>query len=377
MDGHEKAESDVIKHRKRVLTPARKEQNRIAQRLYRERQKTRRKNQRPMLLTNALHLRPRPMPAQRQRDAHQPQGHDTAEECARDALAERDPEQSTKYPVDVVRPPFQPTIEEPDALQNLTRLDVVSPSFGPELISQCMPLESGHGIESLTGAGSQVTPEVTSLSWPENTFNSFILNNNQDGRTDTARHATNNTAVNHTGVQTDDGPQITSQNLYPCTLDSSSMMRSSSSSMSLYFPWPSPALSGIYDGSVELEDSSQPLSHRPATSLSHTYTVASEGISPPLPDPWRNNIQFPRTTIFNAFLTIALSLGFNLRDLVDANCLGMATQSPFYRPATPQDDPRALLEAARRPSASSNLQPTLPQILIPHHPRYYSRPFLP
>lgn len=34
MDGHEKAESDVIKHRKRVLTPARKEQNRIAQRLY-------------------------------------------------------------------------------------------------------------------------------------------------------------------------------------------------------------------------------------------------------------------------------------------------------------------------------------------------------
>ncbi|KAJ9158187.1 hypothetical protein NKR19_g3519 [Coniochaeta hoffmannii] len=87
-----------------------------------------------------------------------------------------------------------------------------------------------------------------------------------------------------------------------------------------------------------------------------------------LPDPWRNSIQFTTTTVLNAFLNIALSLGFNLSDLTGSNCLGSSIQSPFYRPTTPGDNPQALLAAARRPSFPANLQPTLSQILIPHHP---------
>jgi hypothetical protein len=87
-----------------------------------------------------------------------------------------------------------------------------------------------------------------------------------------------------------------------------------------------------------------------------------------LADPWRNSIQFTTTTAFNAFLRIALSLRFNLEDITGANCLSSGLQSPFYRPATPRDNPQALLASARHPAFPANLQPTLSQILLPHHP---------
>jgi len=75
------SESDGLKHKKRVITPARKEQNRKSQQLYSklatnlshflswpsdlvagERQKNRRRGRQPVLATKPLELRPGPAP---------------------------------------------------------------------------------------------------------------------------------------------------------------------------------------------------------------------------------------------------------------------------------------------------------------------------
>lgn len=49
--------------------------------------------------------------------------------------------------------------------------------------------------------------------------------------------------------------------------------------------------------------------------------------------------------------------------------------SPFYRPTTPTDDPKALLAATASLAIPAHLQPTLPQILFPHHPCFDLLPF--
>ncbi|KAI8634156.1 hypothetical protein F5Y19DRAFT_412152 [Xylariaceae sp. FL1651] len=82
-----------------------------------------------------------------------------------------------------------------------------------------------------------------------------------------------------------------------------------------------------------------------------------------LADPITNSIQFKPVTLFSAMMSNALSLGFDVAKLLTADYV-----SPFYRPVTPQDDPKALLATVSQPSFPAHLQPTLPQILYPHHP---------
>ncbi|KAK8100255.1 hypothetical protein PG999_010629 [Apiospora kogelbergensis] len=106
-------------------------------------------------------------------------------------------------------------------------------------------------------------------------------------------------------------------------------------------------------------------------------------------DPYANARSLSQTAIFSALLHNALALGFNLAALAD--CTNpYACLSPFYRAtATAQDDPRQLVADAlacivrrrdveKAVTASANkvddaavvpasLRPTLAQILVPHH----------
>ncbi|KAJ9133854.1 hypothetical protein NKR23_g10464 [Pleurostoma richardsiae] len=101
--------------------------------------------------------------------------------------------------------------------------------------------------------------------------------------------------------------------------------------------------------------------------------ITDEATQALLPDPYQNSIQLAKTITYSAFLSNALSLNFSIRELVYSNCRG--TQSPFYRASTPQSDAREVVAAVSSPSMPSHLQPTLQQVLIPHHPFIDLLPF--
>lgn len=91
--------------------------------------------------------------------------------------------------------------------------------------------------------------------------------------------------------------------------------------------------------------------------------------STPLPDPYRNTMTCSMTAMLLAFLANATCIGFSINDL-------RAHKSPFYNAsASPSDDPHTLLDAARKPWIPIYLQPSLPQILYPHHPYLDLLPF--
>jgi hypothetical protein len=75
-----------------------------------------------------------------------------------------------------------------------------------------------------------------------------------------------------------------------------------------------------------------------------------------------------RTHLLTACMHNAFSIGITIDEFFTYNCMSLC--SPFYRPATPSTDPRSLLASvlSANPSIPTNLRPTLPQILIPHHP---------
>ncbi|OOQ87159.1 hypothetical protein PEBR_18470 [Penicillium brasilianum] len=81
-------------------------------------------------------------------------------------------------------------------------------------------------------------------------------------------------------------------------------------------------------------------------------------------DPLSNTLQTTRDTIWLAILNNALCLGFDLEKLADCSTPYM---SPFYRPITPKDTPRDVVASTLDTSLPIHLQPTMAQILIPHH----------
>jgi hypothetical protein len=90
-------------------------------------------------------------------------------------------------------------------------------------------------------------------------------------------------------------------------------------------------------------------------------TSSSSSSTPSLPDPHINSLQCCQTATVLAYFRTARCLGPEIENL-------FCCRSPFYHPnVTMADDPQALLAAARRPWTPVNLQPTLPQILIPHY----------
>jgi hypothetical protein len=79
-------------------------------------------------------------------------------------------------------------------------------------------------------------------------------------------------------------------------------------------------------------------------------------------DPILTILNFSQSSMFRASLLNARALGITAAQLMTAQHL-----SPFYRQTTPSDDITALLASSYNPSFPPNLQPTLPQILYPHH----------
>ncbi|KAL2438854.1 hypothetical protein ABEF95_014495 [Exophiala dermatitidis] len=353
MTSHEEAMDGAVRHRKRILTPARKEQNRIAQRLYRQRQKTRRQGQHSSSLTEPLDLRPRPGPEARQCHPRQLKEHDLPKEA------------------EIQPSPLRPlTAESSPTLGDFSSLELNANPTDLEFMSYQLPLELVKGQPSPI-AGLQETHQPTLLSESGHALDASIPFNIQSDAQNI--HITdyehNFTTSDIFGLQLKNTIWAPGPSSHTYMSEASTIAYSTSSPSSLDISSRLLVSPVDYSGSVETDGTIRSSSPRPLAGSSRFHGLAQDNLNHPLPDLWCNNIQFNSSTIFNAFLTIAVRLGFNLRDLVDAkNCLSTATNSPFYRPTSPQDDPQALLAAAQLPFAPSNLQPTLPQILIPHHP---------
>jgi hypothetical protein len=99
------------------------------------------------------------------------------------------------------------------------------------------------------------------------------------------------------------------------------------------------------------------------TALDNSYNHKNDAY---LADPYQNAISFSQITILNICAQNAKCLGMAPGDFISDNCLSLC--SPFYRPASASDDPTALLASVLRPFTPTFLQPTLSQILFPHHP---------
>ncbi|EXJ70007.1 uncharacterized protein A1O5_07080 [Cladophialophora psammophila CBS 110553] len=82
-----------------------------------------------------------------------------------------------------------------------------------------------------------------------------------------------------------------------------------------------------------------------------------------LPDPITKTIQLAPVTTLTAIIDNALRLHLDLSKILTADYM-----SPFYRPVAPQDDPQFLPGTASYPWIPADLQPTLAQIVYPHHP---------
>lgn len=99
------------------------------------------------------------------------------------------------------------------------------------------------------------------------------------------------------------------------------------------------------------------------STLDNSYYLENDAY---LADPYQNAMSFSQVTILNICAQNAKCLGMAPEDFISDDCLSLC--SPFYRPASTSDDPTALLAAVSRPYTPKFLQPTLSQILFPHHP---------
>ncbi|EED21488.1 conserved hypothetical protein [Talaromyces stipitatus ATCC 10500] len=98
-------------------------------------------------------------------------------------------------------------------------------------------------------------------------------------------------------------------------------------------------------------------------SLRHGSTSQVLPPSSRLPDPWMECIQFSRTHIIFACIRNAQSMGFKVEDIM----VEKLAPSPFYQPLlSPTDDPNTILATITSPTTPAHLKPTLPQILYPH-----------
>lgn len=81
-------------------------------------------------------------------------------------------------------------------------------------------------------------------------------------------------------------------------------------------------------------------------------------------DPVMNCMQTAQDTIRMAVLNNALCLGFDIEQLTTC---GASYMSPFFRSIMAQDSPRDLVASTLNSSTPIHLQPTMAQIIVPHH----------
>lgn len=81
-------------------------------------------------------------------------------------------------------------------------------------------------------------------------------------------------------------------------------------------------------------------------------------------DPVINTLQTPHSRTLLAMLNNALCLGFDLHKLMACHKTYI---SPFFRAISPTDSPQDLVASTLNQSIPVHLQPTMAQILVPHH----------
>ncbi|KAF7589493.1 hypothetical protein BBP40_004247 [Aspergillus hancockii] len=110
--------------------------------------------------------------------------------------------------------------------------------------------------------------------------------------------------------------------------------------------------------------STQSACQAPEEPIGRPIAVASNRMSA---SPYSNTLELTHTMLLRACLRNAQSLGISVEEFFSYKCMSLC--SPFYRPdTTMSDDPQALLATVTHSSIPAHLQPTLPQILFPHHP---------
>ncbi|KAL4867804.1 hypothetical protein BDV12DRAFT_197816 [Aspergillus spectabilis] len=108
-----------------------------------------------------------------------------------------------------------------------------------------------------------------------------------------------------------------------------------------------------------------------STLTSTTTTATSKAITTtttPLANPYTNTLTTNNTSFLTACAYNAACLGISIERFSSYDCMSLC--SPFYRSTPTSTDPKSLLAGviAANPFVPTHLRPTLPQILIPHHP---------
>ncbi|KIA75562.1 hypothetical protein HK57_00665 [Aspergillus ustus] len=291
---------------KRVITEARKLQNREAQRAYRQRQKERVQKVRTVAQEKGATARYQPL-----------QPYPTPQPIERDVPSAEALEWVTR-----AYRPRQPTaVETPISSIADTDYSVLTPSSGP--------LQTAQSIS----AASATTDPLLDLLFP-------------------APATSSNINVDDLLVGSSD-PKF-----FPTPPEEADI----ESPYQLSIPSTSDPASAYTYTTAETNNNNQDsrLAFRPTASRS-TLLLA---------DPQKNYLQTPKTNLISACLHNASLIGISLEEFFSYNCMSLC--SPFYRQTNSSTDPQALLVdvTASVPFAPAHLRPTLPQILIPHHPLF-------
>ncbi|CEL11035.1 hypothetical protein ASPCAL14142 [Aspergillus calidoustus] len=305
---------------KRVITEARKLQNREAQRAYRQRQKERTQKGRSGLQekgkggsTRYQQLQPYPSTQNVQRDVPSVEALDWDAQDYRQAYSGLTAVSSIAG----------------------TDLSVSTPSSGTLQETQSIGGASSAG--GLSGGGGFLdllfpTPTTTSSS-------SFVVDDFLIGSSHQAFLPTPAEEVDTEGLE-------------------DSLSSTSSSTSNYTYPTPRRA---TYQQNQQQQYEHQRQAFRPTASSQTTL----------LSNPYKNALQTPKTNLITACLSNASALGISIEEFFSYNCMSLC--SPFYRQTTSASvDPTTLLSSVTScyPALPAHLKPTLPQILIPHHPLF-------
>ncbi|KAL2846883.1 hypothetical protein BJY01DRAFT_263208 [Aspergillus pseudoustus] len=293
---------------KRVITEARKSQNREAQRAYRQRQKERVQKARAVAQERGATARYQPL-----------QPYPAPQNVERDVPSE----EALEWVAQAYRPRQPSAPETPISSIVDTGLSVLTPSSGPLQTAQWI---SGASAATDPFGGAGLFDLLFPASGPSSNIDvdDLLVGSNDPDFSPTPPEGADIESPEHS-------------------------IPSTSASASTY----------TYTIPETNNNQDPRLAFRPTASRSTL-----------LADPHKNYLQTPKTNLISACLHNASLIGISLEEFFSYNCMSLC--SPFYRQTNLSTDPQALLAdvTASFPFAPAHLRPTLPQILIPHHPLF-------
>ncbi|KAE8450584.1 hypothetical protein EG329_005928 [Mollisiaceae sp. DMI_Dod_QoI] len=364
----------VPKRRKRIITHARKEQNRVAQKLYRQRQRDRvrnRESKRNDLPRKQHQLLPR-----------QPKGLEVDERITTNPViaetreAPMQSDSDAPFDENALHPNVSQSSEQgcvmlgfiPGAEVNIDEilsLPMDPTSLFPALESSMLTNAHGHDrttFQTMDEAASVRLSASNSLGAPPTIrvpfmFNSSIwpplMNSTPLSLPSTPHELLEETPLNASiySPHLTQNPTHYQQNYTTNISDALDYPRNFLVDIpASHFPGLSDLLASV----------SKFLSSRG----SYCLLTPQPSPSPPLPSPLLTTLPCPLTTTLLAYFHNATCINLSIPHL-----LSLPPTSPFHFHQTlPSTNPQTLLSAARKPWIPTHLQPTLPQILIPHHP---------